>query len=211
MVMKDYGRYLIFKSWGNRGVIKNPNNKYRSTYYNWMRKMVSRGWAIRLPDGGIQLRAYQHVWDTLRITKTHRKRSKAYGYQYHKIWESVVDPMDASNLTALVVRIRFHISDRKVKQLTHRLTRLSGVSPRNTIKFRKATEKVKLNEKPMLSCKRVAKMFGYKSATSVCRDYEIYFTKVSQERVLDIRFHHETQKYAYLFPCNRIHLNNPYV
>jgi hypothetical protein len=206
MVMNDYGRYLIFKTLADNGVISRPTGKYRSTYYTWMKKMVSRGWATRLPDGSIQLRSYQHVWSTLQVKRTRRRSSKTFGYQYHKLF-AVTNSLDKSDFKSIIAHIRLHISDRKVSQLIHRLTRATGVSPRNTRKFKEAKAVVQLNEKPMLSCKKVAQMFGYKSAVSVYKDYGLFFSKVSQKRVLDVRYHHETKKMAFLFPCNRINLN----
>jgi hypothetical protein len=207
LVLNDYGRYLIFKSWGKQGVITKPTGKYRCSYYSWMKKMVSRGWAYRLSDGSIQLRSYQHVWSTLGAVRTKRKKSKTYGYQYTTIWEFVNnEALSKSCHKELVKEIRLHIAARKVRQITFRLINSSGVNLKDSKKVKEAIATVSVTEKPMLSCQRVAEMFGYRSATSVYKAYGEFFSKVDQPHVLEWRISRKTKKMARLYPCNRIYL-----
>jgi hypothetical protein len=170
-----------------------------------MRKMVSRGWAYKLPEGGYQLRSYQYVWWTMGTVRTIKERSKKEGYQYTKIWEHKNTPLSTSDYKGLVGQIRLQLANRKIRQIKHRLVRGRGIDLNNKSLVKRTALDVALKEKPMLSCKRVADVFGYKSSASVWKDYGFYFSKVPQKKVIIVGYD-DDMKRTFKYPCNRIHL-----
>lgn len=148
-------------------------DKSRADY--WTKKLLGAGW---IENGGSHwiLRSRRKVWallGTKKCMRQHLDEIKRKGFHYTQLCFVSKTPSEFFKLG--LETIQAHLTYRRKKQLLQRLAeegRCNGVK-----KF------IVRNEKPQLSCKTAAKLFGYK-APSTGRKYRLKYFKVEQSRII---------------------------
>lgn len=193
-----YANYVDLKAYGRKGgatgtdgaLVLRPGKDRHNLKY-WAGRLVSRGWAEKMPDGAYRLRSYQHVWRSLGVQRSWTAGIKKYKFAYHKI-----------SIGAL------HLcTDRKVyaRQIKDLILRQVAANKKAQVKCRLKESTAPgqpVKTETSISCRTVGtKLFGLRSSASGSKYRKLYFDVIDEPTEL-----RKLPGNLYRYPCKRIAL-----